>query len=71
MAPTKKSAKANAEPSKHNIMSFFGSAQSQGATGKATGSLQSEGKPKGTLTKVESDDQEGGKAKRKVKCATF
>jgi hypothetical protein len=77
MAPAKKSAaKANAEPSKHNIMSFFGSAQSQGAaTGSKTGNRsQSEVKPKATLTKVtkvESDDEQGGKATPKFKCATF
>lgn len=71
MAPAKKSAKANVEPSKHNIMSFFGSAQSQGGTKGATGSLQSQGKPKATLTKVEKEDQKGDKAGPKPRCATY
>lgn len=88
MAPSaKKSAKANVDTSKHDILSFFGSAQSRGATS----SSKSEGKPKEALTpketpketktkaktktkiktKVESEDSEDGEPKSKFKCATF
>jgi hypothetical protein len=81
--PAKKGAKANVDTSKHDILSFFGSAQSRGPTS----SSKSEGKPKEastpketkptktkTKTKievVESDDPEGGEAKPKFKCVTF
>jgi hypothetical protein len=85
--PAKKSAKANVDTSKHDILSFFGSAQSRGATS----SSKPEGKPKEALTPketkttktktrtktrtktevVESDDPEDGEAKPKFKCATF
>jgi hypothetical protein len=82
--PAKKSAKANVDTSKHDILSFFGSAQSRGATS----SSKSEGKPNEALTPketktkiktktktktkvVESEDPEGGEAKPKFKCATF
>lgn len=75
MAPAKKSTKANAEPSKHNIMSFFGSAQSQGAPSRSQSEAKVAAKPKrepkATLTKVESEDQEDVKATPKFKCATF
>lgn len=64
MAPTKKSAKTNAESSKHDIISFFGAA-------RATGSSKSEAKLKESLTKVESEDKQGGKATAKSKCAIF
>jgi hypothetical protein len=83
--PAKKGAKANVDTSKLDILSFFGSAQSRGATN----SSKSEGKPKEALTPketkptktktktktkievVESDDPEGGEAKPKFKCVTF
>lgn len=81
--PTKKSTRANVDTSKHDILSFFGSAQSRGVTS----SSKPEVKPKETLipketktktkpkakpkTKVESEDSEGGEAKPKFKCATF
>lgn len=81
--PAKKSTKANVDTSKHDILSFFGSAQSRGATS----SSKPEVKPKEALipketktktkaktktkTKVESEDPEGGETKPKFKCATF
>jgi hypothetical protein len=78
--PAKKSAKATVDTSKHDILSFFGSAQSRGAAS----SSKTEGKPKEALTTketktktktktqvVESEDSEAGEAKPKFKCATF
>jgi hypothetical protein len=84
--PAKKSARANVDTSKHDILSFFGSAQSR----VATSSSKSEEKPKEALTPketktkvkakaktktkvVESEDEDpkGGEAKPKFKCATF
>jgi hypothetical protein len=57
--PAKKSAKANVDTSKHDILSFFGSAQSRGATS----SSKSEGRPKEALTPKETKT----KTKAKVK----
>ncbi|SRR6266403_1297191 len=45
--PPKKRAKTNVDTSKHDILSFFGSAQSQGATSNS----KSEEKPKETKLK--------------------
>lgn len=64
MAPTKKNAKTNVESSKHDIISFFG-------TARARGSPKLEDEPKESLTKVESEGKQGGKATPKSKCAIF
>lgn len=79
--PPKKSAKATVDTSKHDILSFFGSAQSRGATS----SSKSESKPKEALTTketktktktktkvveiLESEDPEGSEAKPKFNWA--
>lgn len=85
MAPPTK--KAKVDTSKHDILSFFGSAQSRGATSSSKSEAKPEAKPpkevlltpKETKTKikaktrVESEDSEDGEAKPKpkFKCATF
>jgi hypothetical protein len=61
--PAKKSAKANVDTSKHDILSFFGSAQSHPATSTA----KSEGKPKEALTPKETKTKTKTKAKAKTK----
>jgi hypothetical protein len=78
--PAKRSAKANVDTSKHDILSFFGSARGATSSSKPEEKSKEALTPKETKAKtktktktkvVESEDPEGGEAKPKFKCATL